>query len=130
MIKLQVLGYLGNDATVKEVNGRNVINFNVAHTEKYKTNDGVQKEKTTWVNCSYWVERTNVAPYLKKGTQVFVEGSPEARIYESQEGHKASLNLRVAFLNLLSSAQKNNNNTETVNQSVSENFNGSDDLPF
>ena len=36
MIKLQVIGNLGKDAVVNNVNGKSVINFNVAHTERFK----------------------------------------------------------------------------------------------
>ncbi|MBI3882871.1 MAG: single-stranded DNA-binding protein, partial [Sphingobacteriales bacterium] len=35
MIKLQIVGNLGKDCIVKEINGKNVINFSVAHTERY-----------------------------------------------------------------------------------------------
>ena len=40
MIKLQVIGNLGKDALVNNVNGKTVINFNVAHTERYKDAQG------------------------------------------------------------------------------------------
>ena len=77
MIKLQVIGNLGKDAVVNSVNGKNVINFNMAHTERYKDAQGNQKDRTIWVECAYWTDRTAIAPYLKKGTQVFVEGNPD-----------------------------------------------------
>lgn len=66
MIKLQVIGNLGRDCVVNNVNGKNVINFSVAHTEKFKDAQGQQKDKTTWVECAYWTDRTAIAPYLKK----------------------------------------------------------------
>lgn len=46
MIKLQIVGNLGKDCILKEVNGKNVINFSVAHTERYKDSKGEQKERT------------------------------------------------------------------------------------
>jgi single-strand DNA-binding protein len=104
MIKLQVIGNLGKDAIVNNVNGKNVINFTVAHTERYKDAQGNQKDKTTWVDCAYWTDRTAVAPYLKKGTQVFVEGQPDVRTYTTQDGRNgASLSLRIASVQLLGS---------------------------
>lgn len=96
MIKLMVIGNLGKDATVNTVNNKNVINFSVAHTEKY--ND---KEKTTWVECAYWSEKTGIAPYLKKGQQVYVEGQPEVRTWESNGKSGASLQIRVISVQLL-----------------------------
>ena len=71
MLKLQTIGHLGKDCTTNVVNGKNVINFSVAHSEKYKDSAGVQKEKTLWVECAYWTERAAIAPYLKKGQQVY-----------------------------------------------------------
>jgi single-strand DNA-binding protein len=102
MIKLQVIGNLGKDCMVNSVNGKSVMNFNVAHTEKYKNSSGVLQEKTIWVECAYWTERTGISSYLKKGTQVYVEGTPEVRTYTTQDGrHGASLSIRVQNVQLL-----------------------------
>jgi single-strand DNA-binding protein len=120
MIKLQVIGNLGKDAIVNNVNGKNVINFTVAHTERYKDAQGNQKDRTTWVDCAYWTDRTAVAPYLKKGTQVFVEGQPDVRTYTTQDGRNgASLTLRIASVQLLGSrtGDSNSGSGEGNNQS-------------
>lgn len=104
MIKLQVIGNLGKDCVTNNVNGKNVINFSVAHTERYKDAQGQQKDKTIWVECAYWTDRTGIAPYLKKGTQVYVEGQPEVRTYQTQDGKQgASLTVRVQSVQLLGS---------------------------
>ena len=102
MLKLLVIGHLGKDATVTNVNGKNVINFNVAHTERFKDAQGVQVDKTTWVECSYWIERTAIAPYLKKGTQVYAEGTADLASYTTQDGRTGTnLRLRVSNVQLL-----------------------------
>src|SRR3712207_1266859 len=102
MIKMQVIGNLGKDCVVNTVNGKNVINFTVAHTEKYRDSQGNNQEKTTWVDCAYWTDRTAVAPYLLKGTQVYVEGTPEVRTFTRNDGSAgASLSLRVREVQLL-----------------------------
>lgn len=102
MIKLQVIGNLGADCIQKEVNGKSVINFNVAHSERYKDQQGNLKERTTWVNCAYWTDRTAVAQYLTKGKTVYVEGAPEAEGYTNKDGQvAATLRLRVLSLQLL-----------------------------
>jgi len=102
MIKLQVIGNLGKDCITNTVNGKSVMNFNVAHTEKFKDSQGDQKDKTIWVECAYWSDRTAVAPYLKKGTQVYVEGTPEVRTYPKNDGTTGvSLTLRVLSVQLL-----------------------------
>jgi single-strand DNA-binding protein len=102
MIKLLAIGNLGKDAVLNNVNGKNVINFTVAHTERYKDAQGNQKDKTTWVDCAYWTDRTGIAPYLKKGTQVYVEGTPDVRTYTTQDGRNgATLSVRVGSVQLL-----------------------------
>ena len=102
MIKLQIIGNLGADCIQKEINGKNVINFNVAHTEKFKDAQGNVVEKTIWANCAYWTDRTAVAQYLKKGKQVFVDGSPEVEVYTNKDGQPAAtLRVRVRDLQLL-----------------------------
>ena len=108
MIKMQVIGHLGKDCVVNTVNGKNVINFTVAHTEKYKDSQGVQQEKTTWVDCAYWTDRTAIAPYLMKGQLVFAEGQPEARSFQRNDGTPgSSLSLRVRDIQLLGGRKDN-----------------------
>ncbi len=102
MIKMQVIGNLGKDCVVNTVNGKNVINFTLAHTEKYKDSQGNNQEKTTWVDCAYWTDRTAVAPYLQKGQQVYVEGTPEVRSFTRNDGSAgASLSMRIREVQLL-----------------------------
>ena len=102
MIKLQIIGNLGKDCIVNTVNGNNVINFSVAHTEKFKNKEGNVEERTTWVECAYWTDKTTVAEYLKKGKMVYAEGSPSADAYLNKEGNAAgTLRMRVQNLQLL-----------------------------
>jgi single-strand DNA-binding protein len=110
MIKLQVIGNLGKDCITNTVNGKSVMNFNVAHTEKFRDSSGTQKDKTIWVECAYWSDRTAVAPYLRKGTQVYVEGTPEVRTYPKNDGTTGvSLTLRVQSVQLLGSRNDSGN---------------------
>lgn len=110
MIKLQVIGNLGKDCIVKEINGKNVINFSVAHSEKYKDAQGNLKERTTWVECAYWTDRTAIAPYLVKGTTVYAEGSPEADAYMNKDNQAAAtLRMRVQTIQLLGNRQGGDN---------------------
>lgn len=144
MIKLQVIGNLGKDCTTNTVNGKNVINFNVAHTEKFKNNQGVQQDKTIWVECAYWTDRVGIAPYLKKGTQVYVEGSPEVRTYPKNDGGTGvSLTLRVLSVQLLGNRGDSGGSSDSSNSYGGSSNYGSggsnvqsgvsepvDDLPF
>ena len=143
MIKMQIIGNLGKDCVVNTVNGKNVINFTVAHTEKYKDSQGNQQEKTTWVDCAWWTDRTAIAQYLTKGKQVFVEGQPDARSFQRNDGTPgASLSLRVREVQLLGGRGDSGGNfsnttaTNTASSNVSSIPQPSDitepvdDLPF
>ena len=138
MIKLQVIGNLGKDCVVKEINGKNVINFSVAHSEKFKDREGVLKEKTTWVECAYWTDRTAIAPYLTKGTTVYAEGFPEADAYVNKDNQAAAtLRMRVQNIQLLGSKTGGNNQPNQQSQSAPAPLqmpvappDAADDLPF
>jgi single-strand DNA-binding protein len=140
MIKMQVIGNLGKDCVVNTVNGKNVINFTVAHTEKYKDSQGNNQEKTTWVDCAYWTDRTAIAPYLQKGTQVFAEGIPEVRSFTRNDGTAgASLSLRIREVQLLGtrrsegslpSTDTNSFNRQSAPSPAPINDDIADDLPF
>jgi single-strand DNA-binding protein len=82
----------------------------VAHSEKYKDAQGNLKERTTWVECAYWTDRTAIAPYLVKGTTVYAEGSPEADAYMNKDNQAAAtLRMRVQTIQLLGSRQGGDN---------------------
>lgn len=118
MIKLQIIGHLGTDCTTNEVNGKTVINFPVAHSEKYKDQQGNLVEKTIWVKCAYWTDRSALAQYLKKGQLIYAEGTPEAEGYLNKDNQNAaSLKMRVFQVQLLGS--KNDNQTGGTSQNSS-----------
>jgi single-strand DNA-binding protein len=123
MIKLQIIGHLGADCTTNEVSGRAVINFNVAHSEKFKDAQGNLVDKTTWVRCSYWTDsnRTAIAQYLKKGQLVYAEGNPEAEAYMNKENQAAAtLKMNVFRIQLLGSKSDNQEGSYQQNTSTSQ----------
>lgn len=135
MIKMQIIGFLGQDATVNQVGNGTVINFSVAHTEFYMKGE-VKHQKTTWVSCNYWTDKTTVAQYLRKGTQVYAEGQPEARAYEDRtRTMQAELKLRVFSIQLLGSKDRpeGGNNSQQGHPSTAtadDITEPIDDLPF
>lgn len=122
MLKVQMIGYIGKDATMYQYQTDNVLNFSVAHTDKYKDN-GTLKEKTTWVSCSWWVDgQSKVGQYLKKGTLVWIEGIPEAKMWENQDGKKTcGLTMRVMKVELLGGKREDNNQQQGTNNQNNQN---------
>jgi len=133
MIKLQLIGYLGKDAVQREANGKSVLSFRVAHTERFKNQQGVQQERTTWVDCALW-ERDTLAPYLTQGTQVYVEGSPSVDAYNNSAGELVGqLRLRVMNLQLLGGGRREEDRQRQAAGAMQDDAamaQPADDLPF
>jgi len=140
MLKMQIIGNLGRDCVVNNVNGKSVINFTVAHTERFRDAQGNNQEKTTWVDCAWWTDRTAISQYLTKGKQVYAEGNPEVRSFTRTDGtNGAVLSLRIREVQLLGGRGEGgvpvtNSGYSTGNTSAAPSGAGSDDaaddLPF
>jgi single-strand DNA-binding protein len=84
-----LIGHLGRDAeTAYTASQTAVTKFSVATNRRWKDQQtGEWKEETNWTNVVLW-RGENVAPYLTKGKQVFVEGRLQTRSYEDKDGKK------------------------------------------
>jgi single-strand DNA-binding protein len=87
--KVILVGNLGRDAETKFTpGGSSVTKFSVATTRRWKDpQSGEWKDETNWSNVTLW-RAENVAPYLTKGKQVYVEGRLQTRSYEDKDGKK------------------------------------------
>lgn len=127
MNKAFLVGRLGNDATINDVNGKKVMNYSIGISTGTK-----DKPETTWWDCSQWGEKTAVVEYLKKGTQVAVVGEPGLRTYQRNDGTAgASMTLRVDKVELLGSRESKPVAANTGG-GTNEGYNAEviDDLPF
>ena len=88
--KVFVLGHLGRDPDVRKTQGgTSVASFSVATSESFTGSDGEKKEKTEWHNVVAWGKLADVVgQYVKKGSQVHVEGRLETRSWEDKDGVK------------------------------------------
>lgn len=104
MLKSILIGNLGADAEVKVSNGREFVTFRVAHSWNFTANDGTVNSGTIWVDC-IGSHLKGVVEHLKKGTQVYVEGSVSLRVYSSKVDRcmKAGLTINVESLQLIGS---------------------------
>lgn len=87
--KVILVGHLGRDAETKFTpSGAAATRFSVATSRRWKdqqTNDW--KEETNWTNVVLW-RQENLANYLTKGKQVYVEGRLQSRSYDDKDGKK------------------------------------------
>ena len=89
--KVILLGHLGRDAETKYTpSGVPCTNFTLATNRRWKDQQtGEWKEETDWHRLIQW-RSENVATYLKKGTQVYIEGRLQTRNWEDKDGNKRS----------------------------------------
>src|SRR5689334_17766298 len=95
--KAILLGNLGKDAETKfTASGVAKTTFTVATNRRWQDKQsGEWKEETTWHNVVLW-RSENLANYLLKGKQVYVEGRIENRSWEDQQGQKRYISEVVA----------------------------------
>ena len=88
--KVILLGRLGKDPEVRTFqNGGKIVSFSMATSETWKDrNTGERKEKTDWHNVSITNEVLGriAEQYLKKGSQVYIEGQLQTRKWQAQDG--------------------------------------------
>lgn len=90
--KVILVGNAGDDAKVRYLeNNVAVANFSVATTERaYTLSNGTQvPERTEWHNVVVWRGLAEIAEkYVKKGTQVYIEGKIQSRTWTDKDGNK------------------------------------------
>jgi len=88
--KAILLGNMGQDPEVRYTgNGSAVANVNIATTEQWKDRDsGEQQEKTEWHRIVFFGRLAEiVGEYLRKGSQIYVEGRLQTRKWQDKEGN-------------------------------------------
>ena len=87
--KVILLGHLGKDAETRyTASGVPVSKFTLATNRRFKDSQtGEWKEETDWHNIILW-RAENLAPYLTKGKQVYIEGNLRTRSWEDKDDQK------------------------------------------
>ena len=107
--KVIVVGNLGADPETRYLpSGEAVTNIRVATTDKWKDKaSGEQKEATEWHRISFFGRLAEVAgEYLRKGSQVYVEGSLRTRKWQDKDGSdRYSTEIRADVMQMLGSRE-------------------------
>ncbi|MBS1559201.1 MAG: single-stranded DNA-binding protein [Bacteroidetes bacterium] len=86
---VQLIGRLGKDPEVKTFGDKKKAAFSIATSDSYKNAKGEKVEDTQWHNLVIWGKLAEVAgKYLKKGSEVAIEGKLVHRTYETDKGEK------------------------------------------
>src|SRR5499426_3952970 len=85
--KVILIGNLGRDPEVRYMpEGGAVTNISIATTDTWKDKSGERQERTEWHRVAFFGRLAEIAgEYLKKGSQVYVEGSLRTRKWQDKE---------------------------------------------
>ena len=86
--KIIIIGHLGRDPESRYMpSGEQITSISVATTESWKDKSGNKQEQTEWHRISFFGKLAEIAgQYLKKGSQVYVEGRIRTRKYTDRDG--------------------------------------------
>lgn len=142
--KIILIGNLGRDPELRHLDNQKVVaTFSLATNETTTDRNGEKRTETEWFNIEMWDNQAKIAEkYLKKGSQVYIEGKLKTETWKDKEGiEKSRLKVRVQNFTLLGGTKNTNeggapispqNNSQNNNSTAttSQNDSLSDDLPF
>ena len=137
--KVLLIGRLGADPEIKQmVNGKNVARLSLATSQSWKDkNTGEKKQKTEWHRVVIFNEGlvNVVQQYLKKGSQVYIEGQLSTRKWRDEQSGQDKYSTEVVIqgynssLTMLGGRTENeNNNQNTISSTKDETSSTSNDL--
>lgn len=148
--KVQLIGNLGADPEMRSTStGIRLAKLRIATSRRWNDRQGQQQEKTQWHNVTCWDKLAEVCErYLKRGSQVYVEGSIEYSQIDGKDGQvKYFTDIRARELIMLggrdgggeqswarssssSSSSSNAAPSGDLSEFSNESLAGEDDLPF
>jgi single-strand DNA-binding protein len=104
--KMIIVGRLGKDPEIRQAGASRVCNLSVATTETF-TQNGQTKERTEWHDVTAWnTLADNCEKYLKKGSQVYVEGKMQTETYEKNGEKRYSKKCVASIVQFLDDLKK------------------------
>ena len=133
MNKVILIGNIGKDPESKSLGDSTVAEFTLATNKKWKSKTGEQQSKTTWHNIKCWNKTAEIAAkYLKKGSQVCIEGEIEVETWEKDGKTNYKTVITCKSLQMLggvnATPSTSGNATQTPTPAVT--VDSSDELPF
>jgi single-strand DNA-binding protein len=88
--KVILVGNVGKDPEVKHLDSETAVaNFSLATSENYTNKNGEKVENTEWHNIVCWRRLATLAEnYIRKGSQLYIEGRIRTRTFDGQDGTK------------------------------------------
>ena len=100
--KVILLGRLGSDPESRQAGTTTVANFTIATSDKYKDKQDQWQERTELHRVVAWGKLADIcAQYLRKGSQVYVEGKLQTRSYEKDGARHYATEVVVSEMQML-----------------------------
>lgn len=132
--KVILVGRVGKDPEIRDVNGTKVAQFTLATSERgYTTQSGQQiPERTEWHNIVVWRGLAEVAEkYIRKGSQLYIEGKIKTRSYDDNQGIKRYVTEIMADNIQMLGSKPEGQQAQQAQAPVYQSANNNDDgLPF
>ncbi len=127
-----LIGNVGKEPEIRHLeNDSMVASFTLATTERYKDKNGEWQEQTEWHNIVCWralAER--VEKYVKKGSQLFVEGKIRTNNWVDKDGQKRySVEILADTIQLLGKRTESPATPQSIQQIVAPSEASNEDLP-
>jgi len=130
--KAILIGHLGGDPELRYTPaGDAVANFNIATTEVWTDKDGNKQDRTEWHRIVAWRKLAEICgEYLKKGSQVYIEGKIRTRSWEDKDGVKRYTTEIYADNVQMLDKKGTGDNISSPPPPKEKEFESEDDLPF
>lgn len=136
--KVILMGGLGRDPEVRYMpNGEAVANFSIATTETWKDKSGQKQQKSEWHNIVMYRRLAEIAgEYLKKGSQVYIEGKLQTRKWEKDGVTRYSTEINADHMQMLGGNRSESDSDHEPRTSSKNEHDASDfddmesDIPF
>jgi len=132
-----LIGNVGKDPEIRHLENESMVaSFPLATTERYKDKNGDWQDQTEWHNIVCWrILAERVEKYVKKGSQLFIEGKIRTNNWVDQSGQKRySIEILADNIQLLGKRTESQTTNQTIQQIVAPageaNKDLPDDLPF
>ena len=87
--KVILIGHAGDAPKIRDLGQTKSANLSLATSESFTNRNGERVETTEWHNVQLWGKLADVAEkYIRKGTQLYIEGRLRTRSWEDQQGQK------------------------------------------
>ncbi len=87
---VRLIGHLGDDPKVRKLDsGKTMATFTIATNEIYRDQNGNKQSETTWHKLVAWGKQADIVEnYIKKGSEIAIEGKLTNRTYDDKNGEK------------------------------------------